>query len=110
MNQIDPLLGPHDDTFPARRGFADASRFSRPAHPDSLKSDERVMASGTLTISQAAVMLGVGRNLAYEVAARDGELAGVPVIRVGRRLLIPHARLLAVLGLEIEALLSDGNQ
>ena len=68
------------------------------------------MASGTLTISQAAVLLGVGRNLAYEVAARDGELAGVPVIRVGRRLLIPHARLLAVLGLEAGALLSDRNQ
>jgi excisionase family DNA binding protein len=68
------------------------------------------MASGTLTISQAAVLLGVGRNLAYEVAARDGELAGVQVIRVGRRLLIPHARLLAVLGLESDALLSDGNQ
>ena len=68
------------------------------------------MASGTLTISQAAVLLGVGRNLAYEVAARDGELAGVPVIRVGRRLLIPHARLLAVLGLENEELLSDRTQ
>lgn len=56
--------------------------------------------SATLTISEAAALLGVGRNLAYEVASRDGELAGVPVIRVGRRLLIPHARLLAVLGLE----------
>ncbi len=56
--------------------------------------------SATLSISEAAALLGVGRNLAYEVASRDGELAGVPVIRIGRRLLVPHARLLAVLGLD----------
>lgn len=56
--------------------------------------------SATLTITEAAELLGIGRNLAYEIATRDGELAGVPVIRVGRRLLIPQARLLAVLGLK----------
>ena len=110
MSQTDHLLGPHEDSSPARIGLADASRFDTPAHPEASKSDGKAMASGTVTISQAAVLLGVGRNLAYEVAARDGELAGVPVIRVGRRLLIPHARLLAVLGLENEALLSDHNQ
>ncbi len=43
---------------------------------------------------------GIGRNLAYEIVARDGELAGVSVLRIGRRLLIPEARLLAVLGLD----------
>jgi len=110
MSQIDHLRGPHDDSSPLGNGLSDASRIGTPAHPDSSNSDERSMASGTLTISQAAVLLGVGRNLAYEVAARDGELAGVPVIRVGRRLLIPHARLLAVLGLENEELLSDRTQ
>ena len=57
-------------------------------------------ASATLTIPEAAKLLGVGRNLAYTIARRDGELAGVPVIRVGRRLLIPQASLLAVLGLD----------
>ncbi len=56
--------------------------------------------SATLTVPEAAKLLGVGRNLAYEIVARDGELAGVPVIRVGRRLLIPQARFLAVLGLD----------
>ena len=70
----------------------DGTRRSRPA--------SRV--SATLTIPEAADLLGVGRNLAYEIATRDGELAGVPVIRVGRRLLIPQARLLAVLGLTAE--------
>ena len=53
--------------------------------------------SATLTITEAAELLG---NLAYKTATRDGELAGVPVIRVGRRLLIPQARLLTVLGLK----------
>lgn len=55
--------------------------------------------SATVTIPEAAGLLGIGRNLAYQIAARDGELAGVPVIRIGRRLLVPHARLLAALGL-----------
>jgi excisionase family DNA binding protein len=56
--------------------------------------------NATLTIPEAAKLLGIGRNLAYEIARRDGELAGVPVIRVGRRLLIPYARLLTVLGID----------
>lgn len=56
----------------------------------------------TLTIPEAAELLGVSRNTAYETARRDGELAGVPVIRVGqRRLLVPRAPLLEVLGVEV---------
>jgi hypothetical protein len=62
--------------------------------------NRELAASATLTIPEAAALLGIGRSLAYEIATRDGELAGVPVIRVGRRLLVPHARLLAVLGLD----------
>ena len=61
--------------------------------------DRATSASATLTIPEAAELLGIGRSLAYEIATRDGELASVPVIRVGRRLVIPEARLLAVLGL-----------
>ena len=43
----------------------------------------------TLTIAQAARALGIGRNSAYE-AARRGEL---PVIRVGRRMVVPRVAL-----------------
>ncbi len=43
----------------------------------------------TLTVDEAAKCLGVGRNLAYEAIAR-GE---IPVIRVGKRLLVPKAAL-----------------
>ena len=43
----------------------------------------------TLTVDEAARILGVGRNSAYQAIAR-GEL---PVIRVGKRLLVPKAAL-----------------
>ncbi len=47
------------------------------------------------TIEEAAQMLGVGRSTAYD-AARRGEL---PVVRLGRRLLVPRARLNELLGI-----------
>ena len=43
----------------------------------------------TLTVDEAAVLLGIGRILAYEAVAR-GE---IPSIRVGRRYLVPVAAL-----------------
>ena len=55
--------------------------------------------SATLTIPEAAELIGISRGSAYE-AARSGEIAGVLVIRVGRRLLVPRAPLLAVLGVD----------
>jgi excisionase family DNA binding protein len=53
-------------------------------------SDERL----TISVEDAARLLGISRGLAYE-AARHGEL---PVIRLGRRLLVPRARLLELVG------------
>lgn len=47
----------------------------------------------TMTIEEAARVLGVSRGLAY-AAARDGTL---PTIRIGRRLLVPTERLTALL-------------
>ena len=48
-------------------------------------SDERVV----LTVAEVGLLLGISRTLAYE-AVRRGEL---PSIRVGRRILVPQARL-----------------
>lgn len=48
----------------------------------------------TITVEEAAQVLGISRNSAYE-AAHSGEL---PVVRLGRRLLVPTARLLKLLG------------
>jgi len=56
--------------------------------------------SATLTIPEVAELLGISRNTAYQVASTDGKIAGVPVIRVGRRLLLARAPLLEALGLE----------
>jgi excisionase family DNA binding protein len=42
-----------------------------------------------LTIEEAAQLMRIGRNSAYE-AARRGE---IPTIRIGRRLLVPRAAL-----------------
>lgn len=48
----------------------------------------------TLTIEEAGKLLGVSRGLAYQ-AAREGQ---IPTIRLGRRLLVPRARLLELVG------------
>ena len=43
----------------------------------------------TLTVEEAAALLGIGRNSAYQAVA-SGQL---PVLRIGRRLLVPRAAL-----------------
>lgn len=43
----------------------------------------------TLTVPEAARMLGIGRGLAYQMA-KEGKL---PTIRFGRRLLVPRRSL-----------------
>ena len=48
----------------------------------------------TITVEDAARLLGISRGLAYE-AVRRGEL---PVIRLGRRLLVPRQRLYELVG------------
>lgn len=47
----------------------------------------------TLSIEEAAYMLGIGRGLAYELA-RTGQ---IPVLRLGRRMLVPRQQLEAML-------------
>ena len=43
----------------------------------------------TLTVDETAKCLGIGRNSAYEAIAK-GE---IPVIKIGKRLLVPKAAL-----------------
>lgn len=49
----------------------------------------------TISVEEAGRILGVSRRSAYR-AAENGEL---PTLRLGRRLLVPTARLLALLGI-----------
>lgn len=46
-------------------------------------------APDTISIEAAAKRLGIGRNQAYEAAHR-GE---IPIIKIGRRMLVPRAAL-----------------
>jgi excisionase family DNA binding protein len=57
----------------------------------------------TMSVPEAAILLGIGRTSAYE-AARKGEIGGVPVIRVGGRIRIPTAKLADLLGVPPEVL------
>ncbi len=50
----------------------------------------------TITVEHAGKLLGVSRSSAYRAAARDE----IPTIRIGRRLLVPTAKLLAMLGVQ----------
>src|ERR1700722_4151026 len=55
-------------------------------------NEERLVYS----VAEAGALLGISRAFAYELVAR-GEL---PVIRLGRRRLVPKAALMAFIGLE----------
>jgi excisionase family DNA binding protein len=49
----------------------------------------------TMTVEQAGRLLGISRGAAYRAAARGQ----IPTIRLGRRLLVPTARLHQLLGI-----------
>ncbi len=56
-----------------------------------------------LTVEEAAAALRIGRRLAYEQAARylaTGGAEGLPVVRLGRCLRVPRAKLEALLAAE----------
>jgi len=55
----------------------------------------------TLTVEEAAKMLGISRWLGYE-QARNGHIGPVPVYRVGRKLIVPRAAVERFLGGELE--------
>lgn len=48
----------------------------------------------TLTVEQAATLLGIGRSTAYEVV----HTGDIPSLRLGRRIVVPMARLNELLG------------
>lgn len=53
----------------------------------------------TCSIDEAGELLGIGRSTAY-AAARAGD---IPTLHLGRRLLVPTAKLLVMLGVEERA-------
>ncbi len=59
-----------------------------------------------ISVERAGQMLGISRRSAYRAAA-NGEL---PTFRLGRRLLVPTARVLEILGLAAERPPVDGTR
>jgi excisionase family DNA binding protein len=64
------------------------------APPTGHHFDDRLV----FTVTEVAELLGVSRAFAYELAAR-GEL---PVLRLGRRIVVPKAALLALGSMDVE--------
>ena len=62
------------------------------AKPDPLTIEE-VRRRPTITVQEYAAFVGVGQDTVYEAAARDQ----IRVLRLGKRILIPTAGLLAEL-------------
>lgn len=59
------------------------------------KADKAEIVCRTIPLwPDAAKMLGISRNLAFEGAAKGT----IPTLRIGRRVLVPLARLEALLG------------
>ncbi len=50
----------------------------------------------TISVEQAADILGVSRSSAYRAVKNDE----IPTFKIGRRLLVPTARLMAMLSVE----------
>jgi excisionase family DNA binding protein len=69
-------------------GATDSGRL-RPV--PALREGDRLV----LSVEEAGRLLGISRAFAYELVAR-GEL---PVIRLGRRIVVPKARLFALVGM-----------
>ena len=66
-----------------------------PAHPSG-----PVPVPATITVEEAGRILGIGRSAAYRAVAR-GE---IPSIKIGNRVLVPLAKLCAILGLPLDAI------
>jgi excisionase family DNA binding protein len=60
--------------------------------------DEARRLSTVISVAQAGKLLGIQRSCAYELV-QDGT---IPVIRYGRALRVPTARVLAMLGIDRE--------
>jgi hypothetical protein len=71
-------------------------------HPNTLKT---LLENATVDVEVARDALGLGRNLAYN-GVESGE---IPSFRVGRRVMVPSAKLLLMLGIDPVAMLGPRN-
>ncbi|HCG31132.1 MAG TPA: hypothetical protein DEU95_15855 [Chloroflexi bacterium] len=64
----------------------------------------------TMTIAEAARALGISRSHAAECIRRDGHLAGVPAISVGRRRVLSRQAVLDVTAARREPVANSGRR
>jgi hypothetical protein len=73
----------------------------------------RLRDRATVSVEEAAALLGVSRGIAYEQARRhlatNGQ-EGLPVLRFGKRLVVPIPKLLALLGVEVTAVSQESSE
>ncbi len=60
---------------------------------------ENIRQCATVTVSEAALIVGIGRMAAYE-AVRRGD---IPSLRIGRRIVVPRAALERMLGAALQS-------
>jgi hypothetical protein len=53
----------------------------------------------TLDAAEVASLLGISKALCYDTITQNGTLAGLPVIRVGKRIKVPAVPVRALLGI-----------
>jgi hypothetical protein len=69
--------------------------------PSSKPLLERIMSELTVDVPTAGKVLGdLSRNVAYDVAAREGAIAGIPVLDVGGKKRVATAPIRKLLGLD----------
>lgn len=85
MEQLDQLFSLQDDSLPpAGAGLAQPKSLEAQVQADSSRSGGRDLVSGTLTRSEAAVLLGVGR--VETVAVQDSGMERVDQLLVRQNL------------------------
>lgn len=55
-----------------------------------------------LSLSQTSYLCEIGRTTVYDAAKREGEVLGVPVLKINRRMVVPMRPLAAALGMTVE--------
>ena len=56
-----------------------------------------------LDAPEVAVLLGISRPHCYQTILETGSIAGLPILRVGKRIKIPAAPVRALLGISQQA-------
>ena len=66
------------------------------AKSPAVKTIAEALTRPTISVPEAGQILGIGRNAAYDAA----QIGDIPTIKIGGKILVPVAKLAALLGLQ----------